>query len=166
MTDEERESDIYDICLEKKSIYCNRKMGEETCSKCKTFKMYKLGLAEGRKGGYDQGYKKATERAYERQQDLTDTYIKDGKKIEQLGKENEALKQSVAEAEEIIVELKAHCKAVDEVNEKMKCCENCRYYAGFDFTCNVIRATKYGATKDKNGEECNNLDKWELADES
>ena len=51
MTDEDRASDIYDICLEKKSIYCNRKMGEETCSKCKTYKMYKLGLAEGEKIG-------------------------------------------------------------------------------------------------------------------
>lgn len=55
MTDKEKASDIYDICLEKKSIYCNRKMGEETCSKCKTYKMYKLGLAEGRKEGYEQG---------------------------------------------------------------------------------------------------------------
>lgn len=49
MTDEEKASDIYDICLEKKSICCIRKMGEETCSKCKTYKMYKLGLEEGRK---------------------------------------------------------------------------------------------------------------------
>lgn len=58
MIDEEKVSDIYDICLEKKSIYCNRKMGEETCSKCKTYKMYKLGLAEVRKEGYEQGMKK------------------------------------------------------------------------------------------------------------
>lgn len=49
MTDEEKTNDIYDICLEKKSIYCNRKMGEETCNKCKTYQMYKLGLEEGRK---------------------------------------------------------------------------------------------------------------------
>ncbi len=24
-------------------------------------------------------------------------------------------------------ELKAHCKAVDDINEKMKCCENCEH---------------------------------------
>lgn len=70
--------------------------------------------------------------------------------IEQLSEENRGLKDTV-------ITLRKQIK-------KMKCCENCRYYAGYDFTCNVIRATKYGATKDKNGEDCNNLDKWELAE--
>lgn len=48
--------------------------------------------------------------------------------------------------------------------DKMKCCENCRYNAGFDFSCDVVRASKYGATKDKNGEDCHNFDKWELSE--
>lgn len=48
MTEEEKSSDIYDICLDKKSLYCLRRMGEETCSKCKTYQMYKLGFAGGR----------------------------------------------------------------------------------------------------------------------
>ena len=47
MTDEEK--DFYDICLEKKSLYCIRRMGEETCIKCKKYQMYKLGQVEGRK---------------------------------------------------------------------------------------------------------------------
>lgn len=42
--------------------------------------------------GFDEGYQKATERAYERQQDLTDIYIKDGEKIKFLEKENAELK--------------------------------------------------------------------------
>lgn len=93
---------------------------------------YLDGLAEGRKTGYEEGYKKATERAYERQRDLTDTYIKDGEKIKHLEKENKISEeiiigeqQEINELRKENAELKAHCKAVDEVNEKMKCCGNC-----------------------------------------
>lgn len=55
---------------------------------------YLDGLAEGEKVGFEDGYKKATERAYERQKDLTETYIKDGEKIQKLGEENEELKKN------------------------------------------------------------------------
>lgn len=55
----------------------------------------KSAFLDGHSKGFDEGYKKATERAYKRQQDLTDTYIKDGEKIKQLKKENEELKNAV-----------------------------------------------------------------------
>lgn len=45
--------------------------------------------------------------------------------------ENEELKEKIAdlaaEWNKERDELKAHCKAVDEVNEKMKCCQNCNH---------------------------------------
>lgn len=47
-------------------------------------------------------------------------------------------------------ELKAHCKAVDEVNEKMKCCGNCK-------------KVKYKSPMiDNDCTWCTNLDKWEV----
>lgn len=58
--------------------------------------------------------------------------------ITKLEKENEELKEFAEKLseqhadewekqQEVITELKAHCRAVDEVNEKMKCCENCKH---------------------------------------
>lgn len=57
-------------------------------------------------------------------------------------------------------ELKAHCKAVDEVNEKMKCCGNCKYneiYEGEEFCNNKKGVCKYYSKTFKE-------DNWELAE--
>lgn len=69
----------------------------------------------------------------------------------------ESYKQADVEAEEIIAELKAHCKVVDEVNEKMKCCGNCRYQR-YDYES---RYCEYDATSEK---ECINKSEWELVE--
>lgn len=56
----------------------------------------------------------------------------------------------LSEAYKTIDELKAHCKAVDDVNKKMKCCGNCR-------------KVKYKNPMIENDcTWCINLDKWEL----
>ncbi len=76
-------------------------------------------------------------------------------KIERLEKENAELKEIVsrsgyriAELKHEVDELKAHCKAVDDVNAKMKCCGNCKHWK----ECN----TKGNGCK-------NHHEKWELA---
>lgn len=85
-------------------------------------------------------------------------------KTEQLEKENEELKEFAEKLseqhadewekqQEVITELKAHCKAVDEVNEKMKRCTNCDNYS-----------EQYGLCIFSGGDEdyhCRNR-KWEL----
>lgn len=158
MADEKKASDIHDICLGKKAISCYRKMGEETCSKCKTYQMYKLGFAEGRK----EGYELARKRAYERQQDLTDTYIRDGETIRKQGEEIAELKETFDELKEENEQLKAdlkeawmHCKAVDDVNEKMKCCGNCKHIR-YDYEYSFCELNKNGSYP------CVNRDKWEM----
>lgn len=69
--------------------------------------------------------------------------------IEQLSNDNHVLKTSFIAQQEQIEELKTHCKAVDEVNEKMKCCSNCANNA-------YCEKEHYG--NDKGCEE------WELAE--
>lgn len=97
--------------------------------------------AEGYKKGFDEGYKKATERAYERQQDLTDTYIKDGEKIKQLEKENVEMRELIetqyaenqtlgnnnatllhlyGECHKENTELKAFCKKLIKTNSELR----------------------------------------------
>lgn len=56
--------------------------------------------------------------------------------------------------EEQIEELKAHCKAVDEVNNKMKNCQNCKY----SFSAGV------GCMQRARRKSCNNYELWELAE--
>lgn len=67
--------------------------------------------------------------------------------------------ETVKKYQEQINELKAHCKAVDDVNEKMKCGGNCRhgYYVNtggcYDMKCRLTYC------------DCINCnDKWELAE--
>ena len=55
-------------------------------------------------------------------------------------------------------ELKAHLKAVDEVNEKMKCCGNCKH---FSFPLNVCFAHGYVWHTFEDTISCG---KWELAE--
>lgn len=64
--------------------------------------------------------------------------------------------KTIGSLTDTIDEMKAHCKAVDEVNEKMKCCGNCKH--------NTI-----GKYAELYCEECRffgipnqNMDKWEL----
>lgn len=59
----------------------------------------------------------------------------------------------IAELKHEIDELKAHCKAVDDVNEKMKCCQNCKNWNWKHSKC---------AKKLKG--ECFKNSKWELAE--
>lgn len=84
------------------------------------------GLVEGRKLGKEEQWK-ATEKA----QKKTSARIRELKnEIEELKALHESDKKATAllmqKWEEDRNELKAHCKAVDEVNEKMKCCGNCK----------------------------------------
>lgn len=53
MTDEEKASDIYEICLDRKSLCCIRQSGEDTCDKCKTYQMFKVGLEAGKPKWHD-----------------------------------------------------------------------------------------------------------------
>lgn len=46
-------SDIYEICLDRKSLCCIRQSGEDTCDKCKTYQMFKVGLETGRPEWHD-----------------------------------------------------------------------------------------------------------------
>lgn len=105
MTEDEKANDIYDICLEKKSIYCNRKMGDETCSKCKTYQMYKLGLEKGERIGKEKQWI-ATEKSQK----------KTSAKIEQLEKDNEELKVQV---EKLTGSTFLWRKAVENYKEKI-----------------------------------------------
>lgn len=80
----------------------------------------------GHEEGFDAGYKKATGRAYERQQDLTDTYIKDGEKIKQLEKENAELKERLQiESQSVHEQCKIISRLVEQI-EKMKNVGNCK----------------------------------------
>ena len=64
------------------------------------------------------------------------------------------LTNSVNELKRDNIELKSHCKAVDEVNEKMKCCENC------------VRHKKRTCDEDKKffARVSRNCNEWELAE--
>lgn len=63
------------------------------------------------------------------------------------GDMDKTIAQNIALKAEI-EELKMHCKAVDDVNERMKCCGNCKYLDNLD-SCLF-----------SNGREC--CDQWEL----
>lgn len=91
----EEEKDIYNICLDKKSLYCIRRMGEETCNKCKTYQMYRLGLAEGRK-----------EKCFEQNKDGTIRPCEVMKDNEELKEDVESLASINIKAQNIIAELK------------------------------------------------------------
>lgn len=95
--------------------------------------------------------------------------IETAEKISELKKENAKLKADVEglaniniKAQNIIAELKAqieeqkaHCKAVDDVNEKMKCCENCKNKKGWkgEKPCLDCKYNPFGEGKE---------DKWGL----
>lgn len=98
MTDEVE--DIYDICLEKKSLCCIRKMGEETCSKCKTYQMYKLGL-ESRK-------------------DLEEENARLSNSVTELTNMNTELENKVTELEKQIKKMKSENNSCSDVM-----CEDC-----------------------------------------
>lgn len=69
--------------------------------------------------------------------------------VEQLSNDNHLLKTSFITQQEHIEELKSHCKAVDEVNEKMKNFYNCK---------NSSRALC------PNEHKCKGCEDWELAE--
>lgn len=76
--------------------------------------------------------------------------------VEQLSYDNHVLKTSFVMQQEEIAELKAHCKAVDEVNEKMKNCLNCKHDNELDaeYCQNCDRPYKSKPIKDE----------WELSE--
>ena len=90
----------------------------------------------------------------EEMKDSRNQFVLDGERIKQLGFENETLKQSVEEGEEIIAELKAQI-------EKMKCCSNCKhrtlYINGGTVMCYKDVVHEFGKPRQK-------CDKWELAE--
>lgn len=57
--------------------------------------------------------------------------------------------------------LQEKIKELEALNEKMKCCENCKYnsYWGNELHCNY--GLKEALQKDKLV-ECKNMDKWEI----
>lgn len=57
-----------------------------------------------------------------------------------------------------IAELKAHCKAVDEVNAKMKCCGNCKHSDTDSDYCIFCTIKQFYFCAEKNYEY------WELAE--
>jgi chromosome segregation ATPase len=83
--------------------------------------------------------------------------ISQGKQEELFKRILEQLK-TIGSLPDMIDELKAHCKAVDEVNEKMKCCGNC----GFGIH-NRLDGTFCGREAEyrQANEKCN---KWESAE--
>ena len=118
----------------------------------KKIKLYLAGLAEGRKEGYEQGVlKDCLKVACPNCKPSVDNYcinceyanfiIDKDNQISKLQKEN--------------TELKAHCKAIDEVNEKMRCCGNCKN----NYSCHyesVDELARIDCGKD--------LKSWELAE--
>lgn len=66
--------------------------------------------------------------------------------------------KTIGSLTDTIDELKAHCKAVDEVNEKMMCCGNCGFaiHNRLDGTFCELKAEYRQAN-----EKCND---WELAE--
>lgn len=158
MTDKEKAEEI----LQTKSsmTFCAKGCGYTE----KVKELIAIGLAEGRKEGFDTGYKKATERAYERQQDLTDTYIKDGEKIKQLEKENEELKKDKEYLDKVNNEQTKIILQLNKQIEKMKCCFTCKHCehkfvsnGGIKSICIKLH---------HKGEDCilNNYEHWELAE--
>lgn len=101
MIDKERTDELTQKAKESYKIY-----SEDKCVDTYEGYQYIDGYLNGCAEGFHEGYKKATERAYERQKDLTNTYIKDGEKIKNLGIEIEELKAQI---------------------EKMECCGNCKH---------------------------------------
>lgn len=117
------------IFSKKKVKACIIKVYLDSLKCCK--ESYDKGVAEG----YEQG--------------------KNNERELQCGKKN--YEKDIANLKKEIEDLKAHCKAVDEVNEKMKCGENCKhsYYVNtggcYDRKCRLT------------GCDCVNCtDKWEL----
>ena len=91
------------------------------------------------------GEKKANAKVKEYAKFLQDAYYEIYKELAEIKKEN--------------ADLKAHCKAVDEVNEKMKCCSNCKhnYFDNEEIRhCDVLNQHQMVVFK-----KC---DKWELAE--
>ena len=77
---------------------------------------------------------------------------------EELSKRIFEQQKTIGSLTDMVDELKAHCKAVNEVNEKMKCCGNC----GFAIH-NRLDGTFCGREADyrQANEKCN---KWEKAE--
>lgn len=70
---------------------------------------YRTGFNAGYSDGYEAGKKNERE-------------LQCGKNfLERLVKENKALREK-------IYEVGCYCKAVDKVNEKLKCCQNCKHW--------------------------------------
>lgn len=151
MTDKEKARNYY-FSLREKNIEFNY----ENVRMC-IIQAYIDGLTEGR----EEMKKEYKENAIPYVFELRD-------KVNDLEKENAKLRERVTDLNKPPLydgySLQKENKELKAQIEKMKCCENCRYNAGFDFSCNVVRASKYGATKDKNGEDCHNFDKWELSE--
>lgn len=106
--------------------------------------VYYCGIEEGILYGLSEGRKESAK-------DLQ-TAIKANnawlKKDTALEEENERLKADLEEAW-------SHCKVVDDVNEKMKCCENCKHIR-YDYEYSFCELNKNGLYP------CVNRDKWEL----
>ena len=78
---------------------------------------------------------------------------------EELSKRILKQQKTIGSLTDTIDELKAHCKAVDELIEKMKCCENCKYHSfwGDELKCNL-------PSYDEQFNCLDSRDKWELID--
>lgn len=89
---------------------------------------------------------------------LNESLIKQkDEQIKQLSQRILEQQKTIESLSDTINEQKAHCKAVDEVNEKMKCCENCKNKKGWkgEKPCLDCKYNPFGEGKE---------DKWELAE--
>ena len=85
---------------------------------------------------------------------LSESLIKQKEEqIEQLSKRIIEQQKTIGSLTDTVDEMKAHCKAVDEVNEKMKNCRNCKNWNWKHNKCD----------KRLKG-DCLRFSKWELAE--
>lgn len=132
MTDEEKASDIYEICLDRKSLCCIRKSGEDTCDKCKTYQMYKIGLEAGRKLGKEEQWK-ATEKAQKKTSSRIRDLEKENAELKELSEINSLSKVLIQRCKEVGIkdlhQLANYLTIMENQKyqiEKMKCCGNCK----------------------------------------
>lgn len=84
------------------------------------------------------------------------------KEIENLKMINESNALALKESEEIIAELKAHCKAVDDVNEKLRACGNCKYMDP-ENGCSYDETFRKQKLESNSNGDCF-CDKWEMSE--
>ena len=78
---------------------------------------------------------------------------------EELSKRILEQQKTIGSLTDTIDEIKAHCKAVDEVNEKMKCCGNCKHEqdSNTDYYCEDCKRFANETDIEKNGSQQNEI---------